>query len=892
MQIGRPYRTSGIWIVLILIGACLPHVALAKAIRVEVHGTGATRQEAAYNALRFALRDGLTRFMGACAKHEILEDRIRQRFDQIRPDRYRPLVKRWSLDIDTKHKRKHYLEGTIRLDEDVLKLWTDQWLKDISTHRKGKRASLAHRLSLYIVPIGIGEGGLTQKERRLRRDFMAALEDRFLKSGYSIKNDAQKGQAHYRLQLTQAVFEEARDRHIGSMAFTVEAYENRSDGSKVGTAYDRAAASLDFTRSVLRNDLLQRSAVKVAAVLQEIFHCQWVPKETVEVAFYIPPKRVPDTWAFELQLLKGLAKIYGVRPGGDMRTFDHAVDRDITEKYDAYTFSYLIPNDYQVSPRQLRAALRELFIRQFKSRAPKLRSAEAGKKLVICHEEIKTCDGPAPVESWVVTVEQLIRDGKLDHPLGINSNALETVQYQLRNQPGDPQAIAYLERVSHAFVVQANAAMDKKQAGQAERYLNRAEHVLRGQSGLDNARQEVKQARRALKRLAVPGPKPSPSPPTTLIKQTPYLVFPQIEAKRRSMSRKRLKRCRKDIIGLVADVNGIASVTVNGKAVKFRKAANRDRHVLDVPGTQTQRVCIPKKAANDRGHMDIVVTNTKGRSISRTLVAKSGKFSLLKENKTVTGRRVLERGHYWALLIANQNYTNGIGALDTPLHDVEKLRKMLIKRYRFAPERVTVLKDATLQEMNVAFDRLHERVQGNDSLLIYYAGHGYQDKLYGGKGFWMPVDGLSPMVEEQSPRTTWFDNYKVHQAIEVSRAKHILLISDSCYAGTFKTRSILERQPFVGSESFFFALAAKTSRRAITSGDLEPVADGGAKGHSIFAYHLLRVLEDASGPLNARRLFERLQEPVRQARRQHPQYFTIRDVGDEEEGDFVFVPRR
>ena len=71
---------------------------------VAVEGFGATRDEAMYNALRFALRDGLRPFMGACAKDEILEARIRERLDGTRKQGYRDLVKSETFSRDRVHK--------------------------------------------------------------------------------------------------------------------------------------------------------------------------------------------------------------------------------------------------------------------------------------------------------------------------------------------------------------------------------------------------------------------------------------------------------------------------------------------------------------------------------------------------------------------------------------------------------------------------------------------------------------------------------------------------------------------------------------------------------------------------------------------------------------------
>lgn len=118
---------------------------------------------------------------------------------------------------------------------------------------------------------------------------------------------------------------------------------------------------------------------------------------------------------------------------------------------------------------------------------------------------------------------------------------------------------------------------------------------------------------------------------------------------------------------------------------------------------------------------------------------------------------------------------------------------MLVDQYGFDPRRVTVVKDATKRELEQALNTIHHKVESLDNLLIYYAGHGYQDKGFDGLGFWIPIDGKSPNLtdtdKKESYRLSWLPNSDVHNIITASRAKHVLLISDSCYSGTFKARA-------------------------------------------------------------------------------------------------------
>ncbi|MFP6746891.1 MAG: SH3 domain-containing protein [Alphaproteobacteria bacterium] len=85
-------------------------------------------------------------------------------------------------------------------------------------------------------------------------------------------------------------------------------------------------------------------------------------------------------------------------------------------------------------------------------------------------------------------------------------------------------------------------------------------------------------------------------------------------------------------------------------------------------------------------------------------------------------------------------------------------------------------------------------------------------------------------------------------------------------------------------------MAKKRARTAIVSGGLEPVADTGRGGHSVFANAFLSVLRDNNDVLDGQSLFQRLRSRVVVNADQTPQYSTIRRARHEG-GDFLFVPR-
>lgn len=124
-------------------------------------------------------------------------------------------------------------------------------------------------------------------------------------------------------------------------------------------------------------------------------------------------------------------------------------------------------------------------------------------------------------------------------------------------------------------------------------------------------------------------------------------------------------------------------------------------------------------------------------------------------------------GNYFALLVAVQEYKSvKISNLLTPLCDVNELGKILKSHYNFSRIHIISDKDATLSNVLLNLRKTTTNLTENDSLLIYYAGHGGEDTELGG-GWWLPYD-----ADLESP-ATFLDNALVHKYIKATRAKHV-----------------------------------------------------------------------------------------------------------------------
>jgi formylglycine-generating enzyme required for sulfatase activity len=260
------------------------------------------------------------------------------------------------------------------------------------------------------------------------------------------------------------------------------------------------------------------------------------------------------------------------------------------------------------------------------------------------------------------------------------------------------------------------------------------------------------------------------------------------------------------------------------------------------------------------------------RSIGRTITLIA--VVLLAANGSARAQaRDVGFGSYHALVIGNQTYRS-LQRLTTPLADARAVAALLKQDYGYT---VRLLLDATRGDMVRALDDLRDRLTERDNVLIYYAGHGWLDRD-ADRGYWLPVDA------EQRSRANWLSTVDITDTLRALRAKHVLVVADSCYSGTL-TRSI-------GVEALGSAdvqrLAQKRARTALTSGGIEPVADRGGGAHSVFAKAFLDALRGTRGPTDLASLFSGIRRQVLLGSEQTPEYADIRQAGHDG-GDFIFA---
>ncbi len=239
---------------------------------------------------------------------------------------------------------------------------------------------------------------------------------------------------------------------------------------------------------------------------------------------------------------------------------------------------------------------------------------------------------------------------------------------------------------------------------------------------------------------------------------------------------------------------------------------------------------------------------------------------------------MMSPGRYFALVIGINDYQHA-PKLKTAVGDAQAVANVLRQQYGFETK---VLTNATREEIIHALADYRRTLDENSNLLVYYAGHGVYDKD-ADKTYWLPADG------ETTDNSNWIMADEITTDIKVIPARHVLIISDSCYSGGI-TRSVdLAFTPQERARYLEKMMAGK-SRTLMSSGGLEPVSDEGGGGHSVFAAALLRGLtRDEDPAFSAENLFEAfIRVSVAGQSDQTPQYNVIRNSGHDS-GDFVFI---
>ncbi len=236
-------------------------------------------------------------------------------------------------------------------------------------------------------------------------------------------------------------------------------------------------------------------------------------------------------------------------------------------------------------------------------------------------------------------------------------------------------------------------------------------------------------------------------------------------------------------------------------------------------------------------------------------------------------------GRYHALVIGNNNYEK-LDDLKNAENDARQVGFILKEHFNFNSK---LILNAKRRDIIKSIHQYRKNLGPEDNLLIYYAGHGYLDEEIN-KGYWQPVDAEKDIYDT----TNWIANSEIVDPLKAIGAKHILIVADSCFAGSLTRGLDLSLMHDTTDEEWIEKMRQHRGRTVLASGNLEPVSDSGKDGHSIFAYYFLQELRKIDSPTTGKQLFNKIEHKVKLNADQSPIYARLVHAGSDI-GDFIFV---
>jgi len=208
---------------------------------------------------------------------------------------------------------------------------------------------------------------------------------------------------------------------------------------------------------------------------------------------------------------------------------------------------------------------------------------------------------------------------------------------------------------------------------------------------------------------------------------------------------------------------------------------------------------------------------------------------------SLDGKSSQERnGKDYALLIATDEYANW-RKLDKPINDAETIAKELKEFYGFEIDvEKDFLRNPKRRDVLDALTRIKARkYQPDDQRFIFIAGHGHFAEEPVKAGYLVFADTLS------SAEDPYFDSFlehaKLRQVLDQLGCKHIFVIIDACFGGTFDEEVAMrgggDKPKYADATNmeFLWRKMQFKIRRYLTSGGKEYVPDGRKGYHSPFA---------------------------------------------------------
>lgn len=286
-----------------------------------------------------------------------------------------------------------------------------------------------------------------------------------------------------------------------------------------------------------------------------------------------------------------------------------------------------------------------------------------------------------------------------------------------------------------------------------------------------------------------------------------------------------------ELVVLAGDNSQVSEVSVNGVIFTSSEASSLEKTLLK---GEVKKYTATVSLVGDETTYLIEATDISGNKTTKSVrVIYNPDLDRPQEN--------IYR-HRIAVVIGIDKYQTW-PSLEFAVSDAKSIKEKL---YHLGFNKVIELYDSEatrLQILRLLSDQLPSLLDENDSLMIFFAGHGhtetfeYQDKHKGSikekEGYIVPVD-----ADTKNFQGTAISMSKIREMSKQYKSKHILFVFDSCYSGLGLKRS----GGITKADGYIKKLSSMKVVQIITAGG-ENETVGEEKGHGIFTRYLLLALE-------------------------------------------------
>lgn len=237
--------------------------------------------------------------------------------------------------------------------------------------------------------------------------------------------------------------------------------------------------------------------------------------------------------------------------------------------------------------------------------------------------------------------------------------------------------------------------------------------------------------------------------------------------------------------------------------------------------------------------------------------------------------------HNHALIIGNTHYDQFEDTAESSV-DAHRLNKLFAGKFQY---QTTCFLNATNQDILDGLNKIYTKFSKDDTLIIFYSG---QSRYLAeeNEGYWIPVDA------DCNKKETWFSHHYLAEILQLFPAKHILILTDSCFSAAekqkIKFRKLLSSSKNGGNTS---------SGIVISSGGSEPQKSSVEKSrHSLFGGGLVNILKSTDTMMGSKALATELKSHTSKflsdKKNKQGISYSVLDGHKQKDNEFFLVPSR